>query len=126
MANTTAVIVIFGTGLPEAPTNLVATLSTIVGTVNLTWDDNSDNENNFSIYKSTNGSAFTLVNSVNMNTTSYSVTNIINKQNYWFRVTAYNTAGESAYAPFGPLNCDWGTFYYTPKMRRISRNRKEL
>lgn len=126
MANTSAVIVIFGTGVPEAPTNLVATLSTIVGTVNLTWDDNSDNENNFSIYKSTNGSNFTLVNSVNMNTTSYSVTGIVNKQNYWFRVIAYNTAGESDYTQFGPLNCDWGTFYYIPYMRRESLHRRNL
>lgn len=126
MANTTAVIVLFGSGIPEAPTNLLATLDTVVGTVNLSWYDASDNENNFRIYKSIDGINFTYVNSIDSNLTSYSIGEIINKQNYWFRVSACNTAGESTYAQFGSLNCDWGTFYYIPKMKRISRNRKTL
>ena len=39
--------------------------------------------------------------------TTYTATGIVHGQNYWFRVTAYNSAGESAYVSDGPLNCIW-------------------
>lgn len=83
--------------LPAAPTNLNAT-STPMGTstlVSLSWTDNSNNEDEFRIEKSTNGVDFSLYSTVVANTTSTSVYVFASGYHY-FRVKANNSSGESS------------------------------
>lgn len=78
---------------PAAPTNLTAT-STVKRKVTLRWTDNSTNETGFRIYRSTNGTSFSLRATVAANVTSYTDT-ATSRVKYWYKVCAYNTAGES-------------------------------
>jgi len=50
---------------PNAPSNLTATLLSNPTRVQLTWTDNSNNENLFQVWRSANGGAFTQVGTVN-------------------------------------------------------------
>jgi hypothetical protein len=81
--------------LPAAPTGLSATgIST--SQINLTWTDNSTNEQGFSIERGSSASGPWSV----LGTTaqsSYSNTGLTASTTYYYRVRAYNTAGNSAY-----------------------------
>jgi hypothetical protein len=83
-------------GVPTAPSDLVAVaLSTTE--IQLTWTDNSDNEANFLLEKSTGG-AFAQFNMRGQNVTSFRVVGLTPGIKYSFRVRAKNDAGTSAYA----------------------------
>lgn len=76
------------------------------GEVNLTWHDNSDNEDGFEIERSTNGLIFQKIASIPSNTTTYTDTNTQEGQLYFYRVRAFNKYGHSGYtniAKFEPL-----------------------
>ena len=81
--------------LPVDPTNLTATPFSS-SQINLTWMDNSNNEDGFRIERSPNGTNFTQVASVGMNVTTYSDTGLAAATNYYYRVRAYNL-GDSGY-----------------------------
>src|SRR5206468_2341425 len=81
---------------PAAPTNLVAAAAANGTQVNLTWTDNSTNETGFKVYKSTDGVNFALLATAGANATSFSWTTAAQGTTYSFRVTAYNSSGESA------------------------------
>jgi titin len=82
---------------PAAPLNLVAT--TVSSTrIDLTWTDNSSNEDGFQIERSTDGSTFTQIATVGANVTTYSNTGITCTVFYYYRVRAYNAIGNSAYS----------------------------
>ncbi len=84
--------------LPAAPTNLTPTALS-GGTIKLTWSDNSNNENGFSIEYSTNGIYFKQIATVAANTTTYSKSGYNRAGTYYrFRVRAYNQAGYSVYS----------------------------
>lgn len=74
---------------PNAPSNLVGQ-SISHSTINLTWMDNSDNEDGFKIYR--NGSS---IGSIEPNSTSYQDTGLQPSETYLYDVRAYNEAGES-------------------------------
>ena len=76
-----------------------------INTIVLNWQDNSGDEDGFKIYKSTDGITFNYLDSVLAGVTTYTATGIMPVQYYWFRVTAYNVAGESAYVESEPLGC---------------------
>lgn len=81
---------------PPAPINLTAT-ALGKGKIKLTWLDNSNNETGFYIEGSTNGTAFSQIATVAANTATY------NKLGwpgvtYYYRVRAYNNAGNSEYS----------------------------
>jgi FtsP/CotA-like multicopper oxidase with cupredoxin domain len=86
---------------PAAPSNLVAqasALSVNPPTVTLTWRDNSTNEFGFTIQRATN-SAFTLgltTFAVGANVTTYTDTAVALHTTYYYRVLAFNPAGNSA------------------------------
>ncbi|MCP4133780.1 MAG: fibronectin type III domain-containing protein [bacterium] len=86
------------TTAPDAPASLAA--SAVSSTqVNIAWSDNSDNEQEFRLERSTNAS-FSGASTVTLvsNITSYSHTGLNPETTYYYRVKAYNAAGESAYS----------------------------
>jgi hypothetical protein len=88
----------FGSGVaPTAPSNLIASASAC-DQVDLTWQDNSDNETQFRIERSTNGSDYSEIDSVGADVTSYNDTTVAENTTYWYRVRAYNSYGYSGYS----------------------------
>lgn len=84
--------------VPAAPSGLSASAASS-SQINLTWTDNASNEQGFKVYKSTDGSSFSLYTTIaTPNTASYSVTGLSPSTQYWFKVTAYNGSGESSYS----------------------------
>lgn len=82
---------------PTAPSHLSATaLSTTQ--VSLGWSDNSSNETGFRIERSTNGKRWSQVATVGAGVTSYSESGLKRNTTYYYRVRAYNSAGNSAYS----------------------------
>jgi hypothetical protein len=82
---------------PAAPTGLTANASAC-DQIDLSWTDNADNENGFTIERSTNGTTFSVLDTVGANVTNYSDTSVAENTTYWYRVKAYNGAGDSAYS----------------------------
>jgi len=78
---------------PTAPTDLIAKARG-KNKIALKWKDNSNNEDGFYIYRSSDGVTFPWIKSVGPNTTSYVDTGLSSKNPYWYKVCAYNTYGE--------------------------------
>jgi len=67
--------------------------------INLAWSDNSSDETGFKIERSlTATSGFAQIATVGANATSYSNTGLSASTTYYYRVRAYNGAGDSAYS----------------------------
>ncbi len=77
------------------PTMSLATLS--AADVTLTWNDNSSDETGFRVERSTNGSSFSVLDTVAADVTTYSDETIQPSSTYWYRVNAYNEFGSSGY-----------------------------
>jgi len=85
---------------PDAdPSDLTAT-ATVGGEIILEWADNSTNESNFEIEKSTTGSGgpFSLINTVGADVTTYTDNGLATSTEYWYRVRATNGYGNSNYS----------------------------
>lgn len=82
--------------VPAAPSGLLAS-ATSATAIGLTWADNANNETGYYIERSLDGTTFSQIASVGANTTSYSNTGLSASTKYYYRVRAYNTAGNSAY-----------------------------
>ncbi|MBI3885798.1 MAG: S8 family serine peptidase [Opitutae bacterium] len=83
--------------VPAAPSNLGAT-ATSSSAINLRWSDNSDNEDGFRVERSTNNSNFTEIATVGANATSYTDNGLSASTRYFYRVRAFNTAGNSDFS----------------------------
>jgi hypothetical protein len=82
---------------PAAPSNLTAQIQGPRQIV-LNWTDNSSNESGFYIdWSSDGGNTWTQIATVGANVTTYTDT-CNTKKTYWYRVAAYNSAGESAWS----------------------------
>jgi hypothetical protein len=68
----------------------------------LQWADQSANEAGFKIERSTDGVNFTQIGTVGAGVTTFSATGLTGATTYWFRVRAYNSSGDSAYAGPAP------------------------
>ena len=82
---------------PNAPTALSAVATSSFTAVLLNWVDNSSNETNFTIERSTDNVTFSFVASTSANVTSYFNTGLA-ANTYYYRVKAVNAGGSSAYA----------------------------
>ncbi|MCP5046993.1 MAG: hypothetical protein GY940_07455, partial [bacterium] len=82
---------------PAAPSGLTANASAC-DQVDLSWSDNSSDEDNFNIERSTDGVNFSALASVGANVTSYNDTSASGSTTYYYRVDASNTGGSSAYS----------------------------
>ncbi len=91
---------LIGTGpviaAPEAPSGLSAS-AVSSSQIDLTWTDNSAYEDGFRIERAlTSGGAFSEIATVNVDVTTYRDTNLSASTTYFYRVSAFNTAGVSA------------------------------
>ena len=84
--------------VPTAPTSLSAVAAT-ANRVNLSWTDNSNNENGFQVWQtSNNGRSWTNIANVSANTASFTDTGVSARKTYSYTVRAFNDAGYSAYS----------------------------
>jgi len=80
--------------VPNAPSNLlVRNLNS--SSNRLTWADNSTDETGFKVYASRDNVTWNLLGSVGANVTSVDNTGLRRNAVYFYRVTAFNSAGES-------------------------------
>jgi transcriptional regulator CtsR len=82
---------------PNAPSNLIATPISS-SQVNLTWQDNSSDETGFKIEKRTGSGSYSQIATVGAVVTSYSDTGLTVNTTYYYRMRAYNAAGNSDYS----------------------------
>ncbi|MGI8966982.1 MAG: fibronectin type III domain-containing protein, partial [Limisphaerales bacterium] len=81
---------------PAAPSGLTATAASSTS-INLSWTDNSNNENNFIVARSlTSGGPYTDVATLAANTTAYTGTGLNGSTTYYYVVRASNGSGSSA------------------------------
>ncbi len=82
---------------PDAPANLSAVAFSSTS-VNLSWSDQSENETGFLIHRSTVGgdSGFSTITTTSADATSFTDTGLSPATEYFYRVSATNSAGDSA------------------------------
>jgi C1A family cysteine protease/predicted secreted protein len=91
-------VVYAGNTTPNAPAALQA-MPASQTQINLSWTDDSPNEDGFTIERSPNGSgAWTQIASVAANVTTYANTGLALRKTYYFRVRAFNAIGNSSYS----------------------------
>ncbi len=82
---------------PAAPSGLGAT-ATSSSAIHLTWTDNSDNETAFTLERSTDGTNFTALATVDADVISYDDSGLMADTTYWYRINAENEVGTSAWS----------------------------
>jgi photosystem II stability/assembly factor-like uncharacterized protein len=81
---------------PDAPTNLTATPT---NSILLTWEDNSNNEDGFYIESATDTNGpWSLIETTLADVISYTHTGLTAGVEYFYRIKAFNAAGESSYS----------------------------
>jgi hypothetical protein len=84
---------------PSAQASANFTIVASAAQLTLAWQDNADNENDFTIERKTGtDGAYSQIGSVGANVTSYVDNSVSRGVNYCYRVRAVNSAGASAYS----------------------------
>jgi peptidyl-Asp metalloendopeptidase len=83
--------------VPAAPSALSAVAAS-ASVIDLRWTDNSGNESGFVVERSSNGVDFSQIASLGAGTTSHSSNGLAAATIYYYRVRAYNSAGNSAFS----------------------------
>jgi fibronectin type 3 domain-containing protein len=89
-----AQIVRLGDAIPAAPVGLTGIANG--DQIDLAWTGIGGNEQGFRIERSADSKLFTLMATAGATSTSYSDTNLAGSTTYYYRVRAFNTAGDSA------------------------------
>jgi hypothetical protein len=85
-------------GPPAAPSNLSATVASS-SQINLSWQDNSNNETGFKVERKTGaGGTWNEIATVGTGVRTYQNTGLAANTTYYYRVRAYNSYGNSAYS----------------------------
>ncbi len=84
-------------GVPAAPDNLVAD-AVSMSRIDLTWWDNSSNEDGFRIERTIGNGAFIQIATIGMGEETYSDTGLAAATLHTYRVRAYNVSGNSTYS----------------------------
>jgi thermitase len=82
---------------PTAPSNLTGQ-SVSTSRINLTWANSASNADGVSVERSADGKNFGVVATLGANATTYSDTGLNSFTFYYYRVRAFNSAGNSAYS----------------------------
>lgn len=83
---------------PVAPSLLVATTASST-TINLAWQDNSDNETNFIVQRSLSaGTGFVTIATLGIGVEGYSSGGLSAETQYFYQVQATNTGGDSTFS----------------------------
>ena len=77
----------------NAPSNLTATANSY-SQINLSWQDNSNNEDGFEMDRSTNGINYISLVTFNAGNTTFTDTGLIPFTTYYYRIRAFNTIGD--------------------------------
>ena len=89
---------------PAPPSSLTAVSGNGKGSAIITWADNSDNESNFLLERSTMMSGgFIQVATLGANVRTYTDNTLFRKTTYFYRVRAANSGGKSSYSNVGSL-----------------------
>lgn len=83
-------------GIPSAPSNLSLDVFSS-NEIMLAWTDNSANELGFKIERKKANGAYKEIARVDANVTSYYDNSLSQKTKYYYRISAYNKSGNSAY-----------------------------
>jgi hypothetical protein len=96
--SSTVVVTATGSGVTKTTTFTLTVSLPTAAKLTLTWQDNSNNEDNFAIERKT-GTTGTFSQLILMpsNSTSYVDTSVTRGVTYCYRVRAFNTVGASAY-----------------------------
>ena len=86
-----------GPTVPNAPANLIG--QDLVTYIQLDWQDMSNNELGFRLYRKVDSGSFGLYQTFGPNVVSYQDSAVVLSHWYYYYVTAYNAVGES-----GPSN----------------------
>lgn len=87
-----------GPGTPPAPPSNLTALATSGSQINLSWFDNSINEEGFKIERSRDGINWAWSTNVGANRTSYFSTDLLALTTYYYRVRAENSYGNSGFS----------------------------
>ncbi len=83
--------------MPSKPVDLEA-VSTSTSKIKLTWEDRSDDEDGFKIERKKSGGSYSQITTVGRSVTSYTDSGLADDTRYYYRIRAYNGAGNSAYS----------------------------
>ena len=82
---------------PDAPSELNGVASSC-NKVDLTWTDNSENEDGFKIERKESSGSYSVITTVSPNTTTFTDSTVGAEKTYLYRVYAYNSFGNSSYS----------------------------
>lgn len=82
----------------QGPTDLEAAASEDEAGISLSWRDNSSGETGFKVERRTGSGSFDEIAEVDEDITSYTDTGLDEETTYYYRVCAYNVAGNSIYS----------------------------
>ncbi|MBN1952849.1 MAG: hypothetical protein JW801_16720 [Bacteroidales bacterium] len=91
---------------PADPSDISLSYDAEVPEIVISWTDNSDNEEGFTLERSINGGAFSSLTALAVNTVSYTDAAISYGDDYGYRISAYNEKGSSAAATSMTISAD--------------------